>query len=426
MTAGRARRILIIVQNLPVPLDRRVWMECQALIDAGYGVTVICPRGERPEDRARFEVLEGVHIYRYRAAPAVKGVLGFFYEFAYCFLATLALAVKVYRREGFDAIQACNPPDTFWALALLFRPRGVRFVFDQHDLCPEVYEARFEKPSRVLLAALHALERASYRTADQVIVTNQFERRIAMDRGRRDGEHVTVVRNAPRANHFVRGEAQAALKQGRKYLCCYLGVMGPQDGVDVAIRAAASIVHDHRRDDVSFALMGFGDSFDDLRALATELRVDDYVEFTGRAGDATIRAYLSTADLGLVPDPPTSFNDVSSMNKTVEYMAFSMPLVSFDLRETRATADGAGVYVDGKDPSDYAKAVLELLDDPERRATMGAVGRAKLAGELAWEHQADAYVGVYDRVFAALGDDLDLRDDSGAANDEVVVSQPAP
>jgi glycosyltransferase involved in cell wall biosynthesis len=394
-------RVLIIVQNLPVPLDRRVWLECQALRAAGYGVSVICPRGERAEDRARHETIDGVQVYRYAAAPKTSGVLSFVYEFAYCFLVTLALAVRVYRRERFDVIQACNPPDTFWLLALLFRPLGVKFVFDQHDMCPEVYEARFEQPSKVLATVLRGLQRASLRSADHVIVTNPFERDIAIERGPLSPTNVSVVRNAPRAAQFTRGTADPQCKRGRRYLCCYLGVMGPQDGVDIAVRAAAVIVHDMGRDDVQFALLGFGDSLDELRTLARELQVEDRVEFTGRADDAMIRTYLSSSDVGLVPDPPTSFNDTSSMNKTVEYMAFGLPLVSFDLRETRATAGPAGVVVDEADAEAFAKAIVMLLDDPDRRAHMGRAGREKLEQELAWEHQAGTYVAVYDDLYPA-------------------------
>ena len=391
-------RVLIIVQNLPVPLDRRVWLECNALIDAGYGVSVICPKGVRAEDRARYELLDRVHIHRYAPPPAARGVVGFAYEFVYCFVATLALAWRVRRREGFDVIQACNPPDTFWVLALLFRVRGVKFVFDQHDMCPEVYEARFEHPSRVLLGMLRLLQRASLRTADHVVVTNPFERDIAIARGRRAAADVTVVRNAPRADRFVRGAPRPELRRGRAHLCCYLGVMGPQDGVDIAIRAAEVVVHKLGRTDVQFALLGFGDSLDELQALAAELGVADHVEFTGRVGDDAITDYLSTADVGLVPDPPSAFNDTSSMNKTVEYMAFALPLVSFDLRETRATAGPAGVVVRPADPVAFAEAIVTLLDEPAQRAVMGTAGREKLERELAWEHQASAYVEVYDRL----------------------------
>ena len=386
------RRVLIIVQNLPVPLDRRVWLESQALRDAGFGVSVICPKG--PGD-ARFEELDGIRLYKYRPAPATHGVIAFLYEFTYCWLATLWLTGKVFRRDGIDVIQACNPPDTFWALALLFRPFGVSFVFDQHDLCPEVYQARFEKPSRALLGGLKWLERASYSTAREVIVTNALYRETAMARGKLAPESVTVVRNGPLPDRFVRGEPDPSLRRGRAFLCCYLGIMGPQDGVDLVVRVARAI-RELGRDDVQFALLGFGDMLEQLQQLAIELGVDDCVEFTGRADDEMVRAWLSTADAGIVPDPKTPFNDVSSMNKTVEYMAFGVPLIAYDLRETMATAESAGVYVKTPDPIDFARTLLDLLDDPERRADMARFGRAKFERELSWPHQRDRYVAVFD------------------------------
>jgi glycosyltransferase involved in cell wall biosynthesis len=386
--------VLIIVQNLPVPLDRRVWLEAQALRDAGWGVSVICPKG--PGD-PKFAELDGIRLYKYRPAPATHGALAFFYEFTYCWLVTLWLALKVYRRDGFDAIQACNPPDTFWALAVLFRPFGVRFVFDQHDLCPEVYEARFERPSRLLLGGLRALERASYHSADAVIVTNALYRETALRRGNLEPSCVNVVRNGPLPDRFVRGEPDPALRRGRTYLCCYLGIMGPQDGVDIVVRVARA-VRDFGRDDVQYALLGFGDMLEGLQVLARELGVDDCIEFTGRADDTMVRAWLSTADVGLVPDPKTPFSDVSSMNKTVEYMAFGVPLVAFDLRETMATAEGAGAYVHEADATAFAHVLLELLDDPEHRVEMGKLGREKFERELSWLHQAETYLAVYDSL----------------------------
>jgi glycosyltransferase involved in cell wall biosynthesis len=391
---GRDPRVLIIVQNLPVPLDRRVWLESQALRDAGYGVSVICPQG--PDD-SRFEVLDGIRIHRYRPAPGTHGIVSFLWEFAYCWVVSLWLAAKIYVRSGFDVIQACNPPDTFWALSLFFRPLGVRFVFDQHDLCPEVYEARFEKPNPVLARGLKLLERASYATAHHVIVTNALYSEIARDRGHLADDEVTVVRNGPIADRFVRGEPDDALRRRRRYLCCYLGIMGPQDGVDLIVRVAQA-VRATGRDDVHFAVLGFGDELDNLRSLAKELGVDDCVEFTGRADDAMVRAWLSTADVGIVPDPKTPFNDVSSMNKTVEYMAFGLPVVAFDLRETMATADAAGAYVLQPDAAAFADVLLELLDDPDRRAKMATFGREKFVRELAWQDQAAKYVQVYDTL----------------------------
>lgn len=387
-------RVLIIVQNLPVPLDRRVWLESQALRDAGFEVSVICPKG--PGDPS-YQELDGVKLYKYRPAPATQGVVAFIYEFAFSWLATLFLAIKAYRRDRFDVIQACNPPDTFWALALLFRPLGVRFVFDQHDLCPEVYLARFAKPSRALLGGLKLLERASYRTAQEVIVTNALYKDTALRRGHLTENNVTVVRNGPQPDRFKRGEPVPELRRGRRYLCCYLGIMGPQDGVDLVVRVARAI-RDIGRDDVQFALLGFGDTEDELRALAEQLGVSDSVEFTGRADDRMVHDWLSTADVGIVPDPPTPFNDVSSMNKTVEYMAFGLPVVAFELRETMATAGQAGTYVGASDPVAFAHTLLALLDDPDRRQRMGAFAREKFERELSWPDQARAYVGVYTRV----------------------------
>lgn len=391
---GREPRVLIIVQNLPVPLDRRVWLESQALRDAGYGVSVICPRG--PQD-SKFEVLDGIRIHRYRPAPATHGIVSFVWEFAYCWLVSLWLAAKIFVRDGFDVIQACNPPDTFWALALLFRPLGVRFVFDQHDLCPEVYDARFEKPNPVLARGLHLLERASYKTAHHIIVTNALYRGIALERGRLDPADVTVVRNGPIADRFVKGEPDESLRRGRKYLCCYLGIMGPQDGVELIVQVAQA-VRARGRNDVQFTLLGFGDELDNLEAMAASLGVDDCIEFTGRANDDMVRSWLSTADLGIVPDPKTPFNDVSSMNKTVEYMAFGLPVVAFDLRETMATADAAGAYVPQSDAESFATVLLEVLDDRQRREKMATFGRDKFVRELAWHDQATKYVEVYDAL----------------------------
>jgi glycosyltransferase involved in cell wall biosynthesis len=389
---GSDPRVLIIVQNLPVPLDRRVWLESQALRDAGYGVSVICPRG--PDD-STFEELDGVRIHRYRPAPATHGIVSFVWEFAYSWLVTLWLAVKIFVRNGFDVIQACNPPDTFWAVALLFRPFGVRFVFDQHDLCPEVYQARFEKPNPVLARGLKLLERASYATAQHVIVTNALYRGIALERGHLESSDVTVVRNGPIADRFVRGEPDESLRRGRTFLCCYLGIMGPQDGVELIVRVAKAL-RASGRNDVQFALLGFGDELEALQALAVELGVADCVEFTGRADDTMVKAWLSTADVGIVPDPKTPFNDVSSMNKTVEYMAFGLPVIAFDLRETMATADAAGVYVPTPDAAAFARVLLDLLDDVDRRDRMATFGREKFVRELAWHDQATKYVEVYD------------------------------
>lgn len=397
-----AGHVLIVVQNLPVPLDRRVWMECQALVGAGYRVSVICPKG--PEDSA-YEELDGVRIHRYRPPPQADGLLGYAWEFGYCWLRTAALAWRIFRRDRFDVLQACNPPDTYFALARLLRPFGVRFVFDHHDLCPELYESRdpARRPSRAVMAVLRRLERATYRAADHVVTTNETYLERARARTGKPAEAFTVVRSSPDPAAMRRGEPVPDLRRGRANLCCYLGIMGHQDGVENVVRAAHVIVHELRRDDVHFALLGFGDTLERLRRLTAELQLEDRITFTGRVGPGEIGAYLSTAAVGLCPDPKTSFNDASTMNKVLEYMAHRLPVLSFDLAETQSTAGPAAQYVawSGDAEADaraYAQAIVGLLDDPVRRHVMGRHGRIRIEDELGWPRQAARYVGAYDRL----------------------------
>jgi glycosyltransferase involved in cell wall biosynthesis len=389
------RRVLIVVQNLPVPLARRVWLECQALTAAGYGVTVICPKG--PGDPA-FEVLDGVRIHKYAPPPPAKALISYLYEFLYCWLRTAVLAVREYRQVGFDVLQACNPPDTYFALATLFRPLGVKFVFDHHDLCPEIYTAKFGRAGGIVYRTLLGLERATFRLADHVVSTNDSYRRIAVTRGGRAPETVSVVRSGPDLRRLTRRPPVPELKKGGDFLCAYVGIMGRQDGVDLLLDAARVVVHEMGRTDVRFALLGFGDCLDDLRTQAVRDGLEDFVSFPGRVGDHALRRYLSTADIGLSPDPRSAFNDLSTMNKTIEYMAFGLPVVAFDLKETRVSAGEAAAYVADGDITGFAKAIVELLDDPDRRAEMGRVGRERVVRELAWEHQAPRYVSVYDAL----------------------------
>ena len=394
--------VLIIVQNLPVPLDRRVWMECQALTSAGYRVSVICPKG--PSDAA-FEELDGVRIHRYAPPKQANGMLGYAWEFGYCWLRTAAIALRIFRSDRFDVIQACNPPDTYFALARLLRPFGVRFVFDHHDLCPELYESRDpgREAPRIVLAALRWLERGTYRAADHVITTNETYLERARGRTGKPREDFTVVRSSPDPAAMRRGDPFPELRRGGHHLCCYLGIMGHQDGVENVVRAARVIVQDLGRNDVRFALLGFGDTLEHLRRLTTELELEDVITFTGRVGADAINAYLSTADLGLCPDPKTSFNDASTMNKVLEYMAHRVPVVSFNLAETQSTAGPAAEYVAWSGDADadahyFAKTIVGLLDDPERRQTMGRQGRRTIEGELGWPTQAARYVAAYDRL----------------------------
>ncbi len=390
------RRVLIIVQNLPVPFDRRVWLECQALAAAGYQVAVVCPKGKG--DPAH-EVVGGVELYKYRPYAPGGSKLSFITEYAYSFAATAWQTLKARRKGRFAVIQACNPPDIFWPIAIAARAVDrTKFVFDHHDLCPELFQSRFPGGPALPYRGLLALERRTHRTANHVISTNDSYRDIAIRRSGKAPRDVTVVRTGPDPSKLTRGEADPQLRRGRAFLAAYIGVMGPQDGVDIVVRAADIVVHEMKREDIAFTLIGSGDCFDELVALRDELKLNGHVEFTGRAPDELVKKILSTADVGLSPDPKNPLNDVSTMNKTMEYMAFELPVVAFDLHETRVSAAEAAVYVTPNDVHEYARAIVGLIDDEAARAQLGKFGRARVEDELAWSHQERAYLGVYARV----------------------------
>jgi glycosyltransferase involved in cell wall biosynthesis len=382
-----------------VPFDRRVWLECQALVSAGHQVAVVCPKGDG--DPA-YHVVDTVQLYKYRPYAPGGSKLGFVAEYGYSFLATAWLTFKARRSGRFAVIQACNPPDIFWPIALALRARDrTRFVFDHHDLCPELYESRFPDGPRLPYRVLRALERRTHRAADHVISTNDSYRDVALKRSGRSKADVTVVRTGPDPERLRPGPEHPELRRGRRFLAAYIGVMGPQDGVDIIVRAAEVVIHKLGRHDIAFTLIGKGDCFDDLVALRDELGLAGHVEFTGRAPDELVARILSTADVGLSPDPKNPLNDVSTMNKTMEYMAFGLPVVAFDLRETRVSAADAAVYVRPNDIADYATAIVDLMDDEPRRSGMGKIGRTRVEQELAWSHQERAYLDVYRRL---LGD----------------------
>jgi glycosyltransferase involved in cell wall biosynthesis len=392
-------RILIIVQNLPVPFDRRVWLECRALTAAGHRVAVICPKGK---DDPAYEVVQGVELFKYRPYAPGGSKFSFVAEYFYSFAATAWLTLKARRSGRFQIMQACNPPDIFWPIGQVLRALDhTKFVFDHHDLCPELYESRFPTGPRLPYRGLRALERRTHRTADHVIATNESYRDIAIRRSGKPAADVTVVRTGPNPEFLRRGPARPELRRGHRFLAAYIGVMGPQDGVDIVIKAAHVIVQERGRHDIAFTLIGSGDCFDELVRLRDELGLTEHVHFTGRAPDELVGQILSTADVGLSPDPKNPLNDVSTMNKTMEYMAFDLPVVAFDLHETRVSAGDAAVYADPNDVQDYANAIVTLMDDEERRALLGKLGRERIEQQLAWSHQERAYLGVYERLLAA-------------------------
>lgn len=396
-----ARRVLIIVQNLSVPFDRRVWCECTTLELAGYHVSVICPA--EPGDAGR-EVLQGVEIHRYRRYAPGGGPATYVLEYAQSFLATCWLTVRIARRGRVDVLQACNPPDIFWPIALLLRWwKGSRFVFDHHDLCPELFQARFSGRYPAIRSMLYLLERLTMRVADHVIATNGSYAAIAVDRGHVDPARVTVVRSGPDLRRVRSVVAGPARRRDRQYLVAYLGVMGPQDGVGLVLDVADHIVHRLGREDIGFILMGSGDCYPAVLQRRDALGLQGVVELTGRVPDDHVASVLSAADVGICPDPKNPLNDRSTMNKIMEYMAYGLPVVAFNLFETRVSAGAAALYVQPSSAVAMADALVALIDDPDRRRAMGATGRARVESELSWEHQAPNYQNVFDML---TGSDL--------------------
>ena len=387
-------KALILVENLSVPFDRRVWQESTTLRDAGWEVHVICPQGTKRDTEAE-AVIDGVHIHRYPLQAATGGPAGYLQEYGSALWHTLRLARKV---GPVDVVHACNPPDLLYLVAKVLKRQGARFIFDQHDLCPELYLSRFDRGQDLLYRGVCALERATYRAADVVIATNESYKQVARIRGGKRPEDVFVVRSAPVVERFKEVPPEPELKKGKPYLLAYLGVMGPQDGVDYALRALAKLRDEVGRTDWHAVFVGSGDAFDDMVALSAKLGLANQVEFTGRIPDEDLVRYLSTADVCLSPDPLNPLNDVSTMNKVMEYMAMSKPIVSFELREARVSAGDAAVYAAANDESEFARLTSRLLDDPEERARMGKLGQARVAGPLSWENSAKALLAAYEHA----------------------------
>ncbi|MEV1024976.1 glycosyltransferase family 4 protein [Streptomyces sp. NPDC050264] len=388
---GTNRRALILVENLSVPFDRRVWQECTTLRDAGWTVDVICPRGSRRDTEAEAEI-DGVRIHRYPLRAATGGPAGYLREYGSALWHTVRLARKV---GPVDVVHACNPPDLLFLPALWLKRRGARFVFDQHDLVPELYLSRFGRGEDLLYRAVCALERRTYRAADIVLATNESYRDVALRRGGKRPGDVFVVRSAPQTDRFQPVPPEPQLKNGKPHLLCYLGVMGPQDGVDYALRALAKLRDELGRTDWHAVFVGSGDAFEAMVELSRRLGLSEQVRFTGRIPDADLVRHLSTADVCLSPDPRNPLNDVSTMNKVLEYMAMGRPIVSFDLREARVSAGDAAVYAPANDESAFAGLIAQLLDDPEKRARMGKIGEERIGGDLSWRNSQASLLAAY-------------------------------
>ncbi|MEE8287086.1 MAG: glycosyltransferase family 4 protein [Gammaproteobacteria bacterium] len=401
VSVGDRGRVLIIVQNLPVPFDRRVWLEATTLTRAGYQVSVICPKAKG--FNKSFERLEDVDIYRYPLPIDPRGALGFIVEFTWCLFWAFVKSLHVaLRGKGFDVIHACNPPETYWLLGLFWRIFGKRFVFDHHDLSPEMYAAKFNRASGMLYRGLLFLERMTFRTADLVITTNDSHKRIAVERGGVDPGDVFVVRSGPDLERLRQYPPDNDWKQGKGYLLVYLGEICEQDGVDHLVRAVKILCDDLERGDVHCVLVGGGPHQPAIRAYAAEIGVADLCTFTGRVSDDDLCRILSSADLGVDPDPKNEWSDKSTMNKIMEYMFFGLPIVAYELLENKYSAQDAAVYAEPNSEQSLAENISRLLDDPDRRAVMASYGMKRLRSGLAWEHSAPQLIAAYERVFAEL------------------------
>lgn len=391
------KKVLILVENLPSPFDRRVWQEATTLHDAGYTVSIICPTGKGYEKY--YEEIDGIHIYRYDLPLEAEGAKGYALEYGAALWHTFRLAWKVRRERGFDVIHACNPPDLLFLIGGFFKLFcRTRFLFDHHDINPELYEAKFGR--RDLFWKLMVwLERMTFRTADVSIATNESYRRIAIERGKMDPRKVFVVRSGPKLERLRIIPPVEALKKGRTYLVGYVGVMGKQEGIDLLLQAARHIVRNMGREDVHFGLVGGGTSLEDMKALAAELGVADFVTFTGRVPDQEMLEMLNTSDVCVNPDVANEMNDKSTMNKIMEYMALAKPIVQFDLTEGRFSAQDASLYAAKNDATDMAEKMVQLLDDPDLREKMGSYGRSRVLNELAWKYEEPQLLRAYATIF---------------------------
>jgi glycosyltransferase involved in cell wall biosynthesis len=391
----RKPHVLIIVENLPVPFDRRVWNEARALRETGYEVSVISPTGPNAEKRR--ETIEGIEIYRH-PLPEARGTIGYFSEYASALYWEYRLAHRVNRKKKVDVVHACNPPDLIFLIGRSLKRRGAKFVFDHHDLNPELFEAKFGKRG-LLYRAVCWLERQTFRTADISIATNDSYRRIAIQRGQMPAEKVFVVRSGPDQTLMRLVPANPKWKNGRKYLIAYVGVMGAQEGISYLLEAVRHIVHDLNRRDIQFCLVGKGPEFEALQHEARDLMIADFITFTGRVPDDVLVEVLNTADVCVNPDAVNPMNDMSTMNKIMEYMAIGKPIVQFELHEGRFSAEDSSLYAKPNDAADFGNKILALLDNPEWRSRMGAFGAKRVRDVLAWDYERPKLLAAY----ASLG-----------------------
>ena len=397
MAATKQKRILMLLGNNNYPGDKRVMREAEALVEAGFQVSVIAPRGKGERSH---EVVRGVTVYRFAGPKERDSLIGYVWEFAYTTWMMLIYSVVVWLREGFDAIHSHNPPDTFFLIGMLFKLSGKRYVFDHHDISSDLYVARSDdRPSRLVHRVLLGLEALTYRVADRVIATNESIRQVAIERGGVDPGRTCVVRNGPPLAEIKEIAPMPELRVPGKILLGYAGEISVQDGLHYLVDALDHLRRNLGRSDFFCYVIGDGDDLPRIRRLVHQRHLDEHIHFTGWVSYDDVGRYLATIDIGVDPDPSNPFNDRCTMIKMTEYMAFGKPIVAFDLPEHRQTAKGAAIYVPDNDPARFAAAIQTLMDDPERRKRMGAFGRARVENEIAWDYSVPHLIEVYNDLF---------------------------
>lgn len=395
------RKVLIIVENLPVPFDTRVWQEATTLAENGYLVSVICPKGKGYD--ADYEYLKGVHVYRHDLPPEGNGALGYAREYFCALREELRLAKRIYKERGFHVIHGCNPPDDIYMVARRFKKKGVDYVFDHHDICPELFEAKFSKASGLLYKSQLWLERQTYKHCAFAFVTNESYKQIAISRGGMKEDKVFVLRSGPKLERLKITPTKSEIKRGRQFMVGYVGVIGQQEGIEYLLKAAKYIKEELHRDDIFWGVVGGGPHLEALRKQSHEMGLDDILEFTGRVSDEVLLDYLNTADVCVNSDEYNAMNDKSTMNKILEYMALGKPIVQFDLTEGRFSAQEASLYAEPNNAIDMADKIIQLLDNPAKRKEMSEYGRQRIVNELSWEHTSRALLEGYDNYFKQRG-----------------------
>jgi len=396
-SAGKKRRVLIIIENLPAPFDRRVWQEATTLRDAGYIVSIACPTGKGYEKK--YEVVEGIPIYRYKLPTEGDGAAGYLVEYSAALFWQFIICCKVFLGPGFDVIHACNPPDNIFLIGgffkLLFRKK---YLFDHHDINPELYEAKFGRRDFFYKVML-AWERWTFKVADVSIATNNSYKKIAIQRGGMDPDKVYVVRSGPDLSRTKPVPINPKWRNNREYMVGYVGVMGAQEGLDHLLLGISYLVNAYQRTNVQFVLVGGGTELEQLKEITKDLEIDDYVTFTGRVPDYTLMEVLSTADVCVNPDIVNDMNDKSTMNKIMEYMALGKPVVQYEMTEGKFSAQEASLYAKANNPESLMQNIITLLDDPAKRKEMGEIGKNRILNELEWKYETPKLLAAYDALF---------------------------